>query len=186
MIKNAKLKVVSVDNFEQTFGKSDYAMLSCLTESNEELTVGVTHNALKSRGINLSLLDNLVGCTVVATDNTDLNTGIVTSGFDKVQGILDGTAINDNPRSPNFGNPITILLLNRSNCTIQKSDILIAETKDLDSLTQSKVIMEVKKEKALATSKRIQERLAAKLGTTPTAAPKEEVSLEVNEEESPF
>lgn len=186
MSTNSKLKVVSVDNFEQSFGTTDYAVLSCLTESNNSIAVAITHNALKSRGINLSLLDNLVGSTIVATNSTDLTSGLVTSGSDRVQGILDGTTINDNPRSPNFGNPITILLLNRSNCSIQKSDVLIAETKDLDSLTQSKVIMEVKKEKSLAASKRIQERLAAKMGITPTTEASKEVSLEVNEEESPF
>lgn len=183
MNNSSKLSIVSVENFSQTFGNTDYAVFSCQTESNDFLPVAVSHNALRSRGVNIDLLDNLVGSTIIANNDTDIQTGLVTSGKDRVQGILDGTLLN-----PKTSLPVTILLLNKSNCSIIKSELYNSEMKDLASTTQAKVIVEEKKERKLESSRRIADRLRAKLTAVPTTPKVEEStpSLEVNDEDTPF
>lgn len=179
MADNAKLTIVSVDNFSQTFGSTDYAVFTASTESNDIVNVAVTHNALRSRGINIDLLDSLVGSTLIATQNTDIQTGLVTSGKERVQGLVDGTLLN-----PNTGKPATILLFNRSNCSLVKSELYMSDTKDLASLTQAKVQIEEKKERKIENSRRVAERMKAKASSQPVA--QSEPSLEINEEETPF
>jgi hypothetical protein len=191
MSKFSKLQILSVNNFKQNFGSTEYAVFNCSTDKNDGLTVAVSYPALEASGISISLLDDIIGSTIIATDNTDLVTGAVTSGADRVQGIIDGTILNDNPKSPNFGNPIKVLLLNRTNCSIVKSASLISEIKQLDSLTQSKVVIEKAKEKALVTARRNQERMQAKLlGLTPDKPADEKAPvapvLETNTEDIPF
>jgi len=177
--ENAKLTIVSVDNFSQTFGSTDYAVLTASTESNDIINVAITHNALRSRGINIELLDSIVGSTLIATQNTDIQTGLVTSGKERVQGLVDGTLMN-----PNTNKPATILLFNRSNCSLIKSELYMSDTKDLASLTQAKVQIEEKKERKRENARRVAERMKDK-SSSQTVAQKEP-SLETNDDETPF
>ena len=170
---NQKLTIVSVDNFCQPIGNSDTAVFTAETETKEFLPVAVTYNALKSRGINVDLLDNLVGSTIICTKDTNVKDGVVTEASDRVRGILDGTLINNDVTSKNYGKPITIMLLNRTNCSIIKSSVYVNETKDLVSTTQAKVIVEQQKEKAKVAELRGMERLRARLNPTSVATPAE-------------
>ena len=192
---NQKLTIVSVDNFCQPIGNSETAVFTAETENKEYLPVAVTYNALKSRGINIDLLDNLVNSTIICTKDTNIKTGVVTEASDRIQGILDGTLINDDVTSKNYGKPITIMLLNRTNCSIIKSSMYANETKDLVSTTQAKVIVEQQKEKARVAELRGVERLRARLNPTsvaPTAkieeptVPQPEAVLPTNDEDVPF
>lgn len=176
-----KLTIVSVDNFQQAFGNSDYAIFTTKTESGSYLPTAVSYNALRSRGININLLDNLVGSTLIANNDTDVQTGLVTSGSDRIKGIVDGTALN-----PKTGKPITILLLNKANSSIIKSELYSSETKDFAATIQAKVEVEEKKEKALVSKQRSADRLAAAARATPVVTVAETADLEVNEEDVPF
>lgn len=178
--ENAKLTIISVENFSQTFGSTDYAVFTASTESKDIINIAVTHNALRSRGINVDLLDSIVGSTLIATQNTDIQTGLVTSGKERVQSLVDGTLLN-----PNTNKPATILLFNKSNCSLIKSELYLSETKDLASLTQAKVQIEEKKERKIENSRRVAERMRAK-GSVETPVAQPEPSLETNDEEAPF
>jgi hypothetical protein len=181
MSKNAKLTITSVDNFSQQFGNTDYAVFTCQTENQDFITVAVSHNALRSRGINTELLDSLVSSILVAQDDTDVRTGLVTSGQDRVDGIVNGTLLN-----PNTGKAATLLLFNKANCSIIKSDVYVAEMKDLASATQAKIDLEKTKERKLEQQKRNAERLRAKLTSSAVTKTEEPVAeLETNDEE-PF
>lgn len=184
---NQKLTIVSVDNFEQQIGNSVFAVFTAETETKEFLPVAITHNKLKAQGIHTELLDNLVGSTVICTKDTNVKNGVVLEADFRIRGILDGTLINDDLDSKNYGKPITILLLNRTNCQIIKSNVYLAEVKDMASTTQAKVQIEEKKERALQSSRRIADRMRALAGSTPETAPKKEETpvLETNED-TPF
>lgn len=169
---SAKLQILSVDNFSQMLGSTDYAVFTCMTDSKETISVAVTHNALTSRAINIELLDNLVGSTIVANDSVDLD-GVVTSGVERVQGIVDGSFINERT-----GKAATLLTLNRSNCSIIKSETYIAETKDLIGITNAKLKSEEKRQRRLDALKRAAERRQTALVAVEESQPE----LEVNEE----
>lgn len=177
-----KLTIVSVDNFNQTFGNSDYAVFTCQTKENDFITTGVTHNMLQRRGVNIDLLDALVGSTILVNDDTDIRTGEFMTGEERISGIVNGTRIN-----PNSGKPATILLTNSANSNLIKGDLYTAETKDLAAATNAKVQQEIKKEKKALSAQRAAERIRAKaLGLTEPTQPVVEAQLETNEEESPF
>lgn len=163
---NQKLTIVSVDNFEQNFGVNPSAVFTAETENKEFLPVAITHNKLTAQGIKVDLLDNLIGSTIICTKDTNVKTGNVLEADFRIRGILDGTLINDDIDSKNYGKPITILLLNRTNCSIIKSSLYNNETKDLVSTTQAKVIVEERKEKAKVAELRGAERLRARLNPT--------------------
>ena len=194
---NQKLTIVSVDNFSQQIGNSEFAIFTAETETKEYLPVAVTYNALKARGINIELLDNLVGSTIIATRDTNVKTGVLTEASDRIRGIIDGTLINDDVESKRFGTPISILLLNRTNCSIIKSSLYTNETKDLIMGTNAKVVVEEKKEKARQAELRGADRIRAlaNRGITPvvTAVVAEvveptnvEAVLDTNEEDGEF
>lgn len=163
---NQKLTIVSVDNFEQPIGNQNSAVFTCETETKEFLPVAITHNKLTAQGIKVDLLDNLIGSTIICTKDTNVKTGNVLEADFRIRGILDGTLINDDIDSKKYGQPITILLLNRTNCSIIKSSVYVNETKDLVSTTQAKVIVEERKEAQRVKELRGAERLRARLNPT--------------------
>ena len=169
----ALLKIVSVDNFNQTFGSTDYSTFKCETESRDSISVAVSHNALTSRGVNLNLLDALIGSTLIVLDDTDIVTKVFHTGQDRVSQIVDGTLIN-----PRTGKPSSMLMLNKANSTLLKADLYIAETKDLASSSQAKYQVEKEKERRLEQARKSLERLQ-KLQSSPVTA-----ELETNE--NPF
>lgn len=148
----AKLQIVSVESFSQTFGNTDYAVFSCETEGSQVIPVAVSHNALRSRGVNTNLLDSLVGSTLVANDEVNIITGEFSTGQDRVAAVTEGT----------YG----ILLLNKANSSLIKSELFKAEMIELASTTQAKVQVEEKKERKLDAAKRVAERRQAKLAAS--------------------
>lgn len=182
-MSSSKLTIVSVDNFCQQMGNTEYAIFTCLTDKQQEIPVAVSYNALLSRGVKIDLLDLLIGSTLVANDDTNIKTGEFITGTDRVQGIVDGTLINTDTDSKRFGEPITILLLNKANSTLIKCSTYMADTKDLVSTTQAKVQVEKDKEKVLNAERRKQDRLRARASATPVVVAEkvEEPVLEVND-----
>lgn len=178
-----KLTIVSVDNFNQRFGNSDYAVFTCQTKDNNFITTAVTHNMLQRRGVNIDLLDSLVGSTLLINDDTDIRTGEFITGEDRISGIIDGTRIN-----PNSGKPATILLTNSANSSLIKGELYATETKDLAAATNAKVQMEKAKERKSLAAQRAAERIRAKMAeqSTSVAATTADAQLETNEEDSPF
>jgi hypothetical protein len=150
----ALLKIVSVDNFSQSFGIHDYATFNCETEEGKSISAAVTHNALTSRGVNLNLLDSILGSTLIVQDDTDLQTKIFKTGKERVAQIVDGTFIN-----PRTGNVAKMLMLNRANCSLLKADLYISETKDLASSSQAKYQVEKEKERRLERARKSRERV---------------------------
>ena len=169
----ALLKIVSVDNFNQTFGSTDYATFKCETEGRDSISVAVSHNALTSRGVNLNLLDALIGSTLIVQDDTDIVTKVFHTGQDRVSQIVDGTLIN-----PRTGKPSSMLMLNKANSTLLKADLYIAETKDLASSSQAKYQVEKEKERKLEQARKSRERIQLLMSSPVTA------ELETNE--NPF
>lgn len=163
MSTSAKLQIVSVESFSQTFGNTDYAVFSCQTEGSQFIPVAVSHNALRSKGVNPGLLDSLVGSTLIANDEVNIITGEFSTGQDRVEAVTTGT----------YG----ILLLNKANSSLIKSELYISEMKDLASTTQAKVQVEEKKERKAEAARRIADRLRAKLAGSSVAP-----VLETNEE----
>lgn len=205
MLQTAKLQVTGINNFSQPFGKGYYAVFNCLTEDGSEITAAVNHNALARVNVNIDLLDLFVGSTIVALDNTDLDTQEITSGFDRVQGIVDGTTI-----SPKSGLPQTIILFNSLNCRLEKGDeyktqtmsmvvdvkaaVQIAESKQkaIDQAAKTK-LANIEKLRVLAEKKKLDslKALAAKANglvesTTDDDLVEDEIELETNETEIPF
>jgi len=169
----ALLKIISVDNFNQTFGSTDYSTFKCETESRDSISVAVSHNALTSRGVNLNLLDSLLGSTLIVQDDTDIVTKVFHTGQDRVAQIVNGTLIN-----PRTGKPSSMLMLNKANSTLLKADLYIAETKDLASSSQAKYQVEKEKERKLEQARKSRERIQL-LMSSPAMA-----ELETNE--NPF
>ena len=151
----ALLKIVSVDNFSQQFGVNDYATFKCETEDGSSISAAVTHNALTSRGINLNLLDSILGSTIVVQDDTDIVTKVFQTGKERVAQIVDGTFIN-----PRTGNVAKMLMLNRANCSLNKAELYISETKDLASSSQAKYQVEKEKERRLEKARKSRERVS--------------------------
>jgi len=169
----ALLKIISVDNFNQTFGSTDYSTFKCETESRDSISVAVSHNALTSRGVNLNLLDSLLGSTLIVQDDTDIVTKVFHTGQDRVAQIVNGTLIN-----PRTGKPSSMLMLNKANSTLLKADLYIAETKDLASSSQAKYQVEKEKERKLEQARKSRERIQVLLSSPAMA------ELEMNE--NPF
>jgi hypothetical protein len=167
------LKIISVDNFNQTFGSTDYSTFKCETESRDSISVAVSHNALTSRGVNLNLLDSLLGSTLIVQDDTDIVTKVFHTGQDRVSQIVNGTLIN-----PRTGKPSSMLMLNKANSTLLKADLYIAETKDLASSSQAKYQVEKEKERKLEQARKSRERIQILLSSPAMA------ELEMNE--NPF
>lgn len=161
--KTAKLQILSVENFSQQFGSTEYAVFISETEDKQIIPVAVSHNALRSRGVNTDLLDFLEGSTIVANDEVNISTGVFSTGKDRVQSVIDGT----------YG----ILLLNKANCSLIKSELYTEHVKDLASTTQAKLQVEERKERKFNSAKRIAERRKAKLESKSVAM------LETNDEE---
>jgi hypothetical protein len=167
------LKIVAVDNFNQTFGSTEYATFKCETESRDSISVAVSHNALTARGVDLNLLDSLLGSTLIVQDDTDIVTKVFHTGQDRIAQIVDGTLIN-----PRTGKPSSMLMLNKANSTLLKADLYIAETKDLASSSQAKYQVEKEKERKLEQARKSRERIQVLLSSPAMA------ELEMNE--NPF
>lgn len=178
-----KLTVLSVENFSQQFGTTDYAVFTCSTPSNENIQVAVTHNLLERRGVDIPLLDNFVSSTLLVNDDIDSRTGELTSAEDRVQRVLDGSFIN-----PRTGKPITLLTMNSANGSLIKSDVYKATTTDLTSSTNAKVKVIKDEKKKMEGALRLAERLKAQtpVSQSVTETSTIEAVLETNEEESPF
>lgn len=178
---NVNLKLVSVDNANQTFGQTDYAVVNAETADKQPIVVAVTHNALTRAGINLSLLDSLTGSTIVVKDDKDIRTGELSTGESKVDRVIN------QEMNPYTGRPYQIVLLNSGNCSILKSDLYLAENKDLASSISAKVVIEKEKERKLLSAKRASDRLRGLIGPKVEEKTEQSVDAELpTNEESPF
>jgi hypothetical protein len=178
---NVNLKLVALDNANQTFGQTDYAMFNAETTEKQPVVVAVTHNALTRAGINLSLLDSLTSSTIVVKDDTDVRSGELVTGDSKVDRVIN-QEIN-----PISGKPYQIVLLNSANCSILKSDLYLAENKDLASSISAKVVIEKEKERKLLSAKRASDRLRGLIGPKVEQKTEQSVDAELpTNEESPF
>jgi hypothetical protein len=175
-----KLTIVSVDNYSQLFGNTEYAVFTCTTSENKTIPVAVTHNLLERRGVNINLLDSLVTSTILVNDDVDSRTGEITSADERVNRIINGTFINERT-----GRPVSLLTVNSANGGLLKAELYTAETKDLASSIQAKVQTEKAKQKKIDSSLRLADRLRQALNKTEETVPSTDAVLETNEE-SPF
>jgi hypothetical protein len=170
----ALLKIVSVDNFCQSFGTTDYATFICETQDGDSVTTAVSHNALTSKGVSLQLLNLLSGSTLIVNDDTDLVTKQFKTGQERVAQIVNRTLIN-----PRTGLPSQMIMLNRANSGFLPSDTYKADTLDLASSIQSKYQFEKEKARKIEALKKSQERMQLKQAEAAKVA-----ELEVNEDEA--
>jgi hypothetical protein len=131
----AKLKILSIDRYSQTFGNTDYAMYVASTQNDKQIVVGISHNMLQSSGIGSALYDALVGSTIIVKDDIDLSTGLLRK--DALQRVSD--VEQKLPRN-------TLLLVNSSNSELLKTDALRMECVDYSVRVDS--IVKVEKERA--------------------------------------
>jgi hypothetical protein len=164
-----KLSILSVDNFQQRFGNSDYAMFSTTTPKGDSIVTGLSYNLLQSRGINTDLLDSLVGSTILVNDSTDIRTGEFIEGNERVRKVVD--------KEPNN----SVLLISKANGSLIKSELYATETINLASSTQAKFLVEKEKERKNEAARRMAQKLAAKLSAPVDAQPKG-AQLETNED----
>lgn len=129
----AKLTIVELNNVKQAFGKSFYAMFDCLTEDNQKVEVGVTHNALNRKGFDEQDPASILGCQFITKEYVDDRTGELINPEDRLEDILNGEG--------------KLLLLNSINCNIKVSDLFKEQAKELKSATNSKLKMEITKAK---------------------------------------
>lgn len=170
------LTITAVNNFSQTFGNAgtEYAVFDAVTKDNFPLVVSVTHNALKSAGVSLELLDNLVGSIIVLKDSTDIVTGELVTAEERIR------LVRDQEINPNSGRPYQNILANRQNCSLIKGELYRTEMKDFASTVTAKV--KVEKDK-ISQARAIANRLRNRQTVVPATA---EPVLETNTEESPF
>ena len=177
-MKSRKLKVVGVRTFKKTFGTTDYSIFDCLTENQEPIQCAVAYSLLRDRGVNIDLLDSFVDSTIIVNDDVNIKTGLLTPADQRIQQILDGTLINERT-----GKPSQVVLVNGANGTVIKSDIYLAETKDLASSTNAKVHILNENQRKLDGAKRLAERLKSQKAV---ATPVAETEAELVEEEPEF
>lgn len=183
----AQLTVIEIDNYSQRFGTSDYAMFLCETESNQSVTVGVSHTSLTASGISLNYLDPLKGSTLIVRDTVDRRSGEMNSVTERIQGIVDGTILNKNGDGPG------IALVGKGNCSIVKSAGYVDEMKDRDQGIASRVqVLKEKEKNATRLANQLAEKARLKLAqagivVAPKATVVEPVAeLETNSEDIPF
>lgn len=164
-----KLTISSVDNFQQRFGSTDYAMFNATTPNGDSIVTGISYTLLQSRGINTDLLDSLAGSLILVNDSTDIRTGEFIEGTERVRKVAE--------KEP--GN--SVLLVSKANGSIIKSELYSNETKDLASSTQAKFKVEMEKERVLQAARRTAAKFAIKAEPT-VAAPKTEAALDTNED----
>jgi hypothetical protein len=129
----AKLTIVELMNVKQAFGKSFYAMFICLTQENQRVEVGITHNAMSRKGFDELDPASILGCQFITKEYVDDLTGELVNPDDRLEDILDGNG--------------KLLLLNSINCSIATSELYKIEQRELRSATASKLKMELTKAK---------------------------------------
>ena len=174
---NVKINLVALNNATQTFGNTDYAVFDAETADKQPLVLAITHNALIRANVKPELLDSLVGSSVIVKDDTDIRTGELVTAEERI-----GRVVNQEI-NPNTGKPYQIVLVNSANCSVVKSELYLAEMKDLASSTNAKMLIEEKKERKLLALKRASERLRNAVGAV---KPTETVEAEKVEEELEF
>lgn len=164
MSKNTTVKILSVDNPSQLFGKTDYTIFQAETSTGDMIAVGVSHNALSRKGIdanNIVTLDSLAGSSLVIlsapVDIRDAK-GPQFSGEERVSHIVDGVEINGRVR--------TLLLCSAADCSIIKSESCTNELRETAVQVSAQVQVVREKEKrlsaaAVALQRAIERRLLA-------------------------
>lgn len=186
-MSQTKLTVINIDNYSQNFGNSGYAMFLCETESNQSVTVGVSHTALTASGISLNYLDPLIGSNIIVRDTVNRRTGEMNAVTERIQGIVDGTILSKSGDGPG------IALVGKGNCSIVKSAGYVDEMKDRDQGIASRVqVLKEKEKNATRLANQLAEKARLKLAqagivVAPKATTVEPIAeLEVNTEDIPF
>lgn len=158
----AKLTLLELTNVEQMFGNTYYSMFLAETENKQIVEVGLSHNMQTRLGFNKDNPDEIIGCQVITKPYTDSRTGEIVNPEDRLNMILEGEG--------------RVMLLNAISASIKKSDLYLAEKKDMAAAIAAKVNVELKREKKLRDQELSRERLKARAlaALNPTAAKQEE------------
>lgn len=183
MAQSIPVTLETVTNHQQTYGTQDYVIFDAFTKENQPVSVGISHNALRRLNVEIGLADSLKGSTVIIKDSTDIKTGLIVTAEEKVNRVVN-EEIN-----PKTGRPYSLILCSSTlDFSLLKSELYVAESKDIISATNAKVVIEKDKERKLLAIKRATERLRgyATAKTEEKTVEKTEASLDTNDEESPF
>ena len=161
MAQAQKLSIIAIDNHYQPFGNTDYVTVFAETANKETIPVAISHNSLRKVGITESVFDNLIDCTIIVKDDTNVRTGEITDAEFRIQQVVN--------KMPNR----TILLCNGANSMIVKSEVLISEMKEINTTVQAKVAVEKDKNRKLENAKRKAERVSEMLRDAKTEILKE-------------
>ena len=144
----AKLVLFESTNNSQIFGSSEYAMFLAQTEDNQIVEIGITHNCLTRKGIDVDNLDALIGCSVITKEYTDSRTGEIVNPEDRLQKILDGEG--------------RVMLLTSVSCTIRKSELYLVEQKEMVASINAKAKVEFARERKQKQLQQSMDRIRAK------------------------
>ena len=178
---NQVLNIVSVDNYEQVINNVSYAAFKCThTSTDKELTVLVTENLLRRKGLDSSAYDYMADTKLILKDSVDLKTGEITSPEEQIRRIVDGDQLvrNGVPQFRPDGSEMKyeLIFVNSVTGDILKGDLLKAETQRSSDNTKAAVLIRKEEARFLAAQQRRAE--ARALGIAP-AAKDEEKSPEV-------
>jgi len=167
---NQVLNIVSVDNYEQIVNNVDYAAFKCTHASTDkELTVLVTKNLLRKKGIGSSEFDYMSDTRLILKDSVDLKTGEITSPEEQIRRVVDGDQLvrNGVPQFRPDGTEMKyeLIFVNSVTGDILKGDLLKAETQRSSDNTKAAVLIRKEEARFLAAQQRRAE--ARALGIAP-------------------
>ena len=181
---NQVLNIVSVDNYEQVINNVSYAAFKCThTSTDKELTVLVTENLLRRKGLDSSAYDYMADTKLILKDSVDLKTGEITSPEEQIRRIVDGDQLvrNGVPQFRPDGSEMKyeLIFMNSITGDILKGDLLKAESQR--SSDNTKAAIALKKDEARMLAQIAKRAEARALGIAPAAVDQkpEEKSPEV-------
>lgn len=173
---NQVLNIVSVDNYEQVINNVNYAAFKCTHASTDkELTVLVTENLLRRKGLDSSAYDYMADTKLILKDSVDLKTGEITSPEEQIRRIVDGDQLvrNGVPQFRPDGSEMKyeLIFMNSITGDILKGDLLKAESQRSSDNTKAAVLIRKEEARFLAAQQRRAE--ARALGIAPAAKDEE-------------
>ena len=189
MANNAKLQISKIKDFKSYFGagSTPYVSLECKTQKGETVPVFISHPNLESMGIKLQLLRNLtVGSSfIVVEESTDRFTGEISTGEETVQKLLSGKLIVTDVNSSKYGKATSILILNRTNCSIIPSEQYDLKSEALVARVDAEISAVQERERKAERAARVNAAFALGAVQQPvtSVSTEEEAELEVNDDD---
>jgi len=171
----ANLLIMQLSAVSKIFSRTGtkYALFTVQDQDTKKVfEAGLTHNSLKDKGFNLNFLDSLNGCTITTKSFVDRD-GVIQDPQDQIDRCNDGQC--------------SLVLLNSQNSNVIKSELYIAETKDMAASVEAKVITEQNREETLEKTRQqalrlMQRAMKATVSTETPTVTEEPKTLDMQDE----